>query len=403
MKALIWLVVLFAGAAAVAVLTHSYPGNVFIIIGDELRRVSLNTFILTTVVFVVVLFLLLSLLGRMVSIPGGMRRYGQRRRSAKVADALNEAGQAFFEGRFQKAQSEAEKVLKNKECGDAAPLALMLAAYSAEQTNDDTAKQGYLQRLAALPESMQLSRYLLEAESALERYDYEAAQTSIDAARKLNPGLTRLLQLELRMAVDQKDAMKVLRLTEQLAKAGALSATELQQYQWVAYRQLLAQCHDAKALKTCLKRIPDADQKGGLSVEIAERFQQLGLYAQAAKWAKANYPLKRDVALLNVLFESSANLSDKEQQQAFEAADGWLKTYREDTDLLLALGEAAYQRQLWGKAQSYLEASLSQHPSIQAHLALAKVFKATEQNALAEQHQAAALALVEQAGSWDEA
>ena len=403
MKALIWLVVLFAGAAAVAVLTHSYPGNVFIIIGDELRRVSLNTFILTTVVFVVVLYLLLSLLGRVVSIPGGMRRYGKRRRSAKVADALNEAGQAFFEGRFQKAQTEAEKVLKNKECGDAAPLALMLAAYSAEQTNDDTAKQGYLQRLAALPESMQLSRYLLEAESALERYDYEAAQTSIDAARKLNPGLTRLLQLELRMAVDQKDAMKVLRLTEQLAKAGALSATELQQYQWVAYRQLLAQCHDAKALKTCLKRIPEADQKGGLSVEIAERFQQLGLYAQAAKWAKANYPLKRDVALLNVLFESSANLSDKEQQQAFEAADGWLKTYREDTDLLLALGEAAYQRKLWGKAQSYLEASLSQHPSIQAHLALAKVFKATEQKALAEQHQAAALALVEQAGSWDEA
>ena len=403
MKALIWLVVLFAGAAAVAVLTHSYPGNVFIIIGDELRRVSLNTFILTTVVFVVVLYLLLSLLGRVVSIPGGMRRYGKRRRSAKVADALNEAGQAFFEGRFQKAQTEAEKVLKNKECGDAAPLALMLAAYSAEQTNDDTAKQGYLQRLAALPESMQLSRYLLEAESALERYDYEAAQTSIDAARKLNPGLTRLLQLELRMAVDQKDAMKVLRLTEQLAKAGALSATELQQYQWVAYRQLLAQCHDAKALKTCLKRIPEADQKGGLSVEIAERFQQLGLYAQAAKWAKANYPLKRDVALLNVLFESSANLSDKEQQQAFEAADGWLKTYREDTDLLLALGEAAYQRQLWGKAQSYLEASLSQHPSIQAHLALVKVFKATEQKALAEQHQAAALALVEQAGSWDEA
>ena len=403
MKALIWLVVLFAGAAAVAVLTHSYPGNVFIIMGDELRRISLNTFILSTVVFVVVLYLLMTLLGRVVSIPGGMRRYGKRRRSAKVADALNEAGQAFFEGRFQKAQTEADKVLKNKECGDAAPLALMLAAYSAEQTNDDTAKQGYLQRLAALPESMQLSRYLLEAESALERYDYEAAQTSIDAARKLNPGLTRLLQLELRMAVDQKDAMKVLRLTEQLAKAGALSTTELQQYQWVAYRQLLAQCHDAKALKTCLKRIPDADQKGGLSVEIAERFQQLGLYAQAAKWAKANYPLKRDVALLNVLFESSANLSDKEQQQAFEAADGWLKTYREDTDLLLALGEAAYQRQLWGKAQSYLEASLSQHPSIQAHLALAKVFKATEQNTLAEQHQAAALALVEQAGSWDEA
>lgn len=402
MKALIWLVVLFAVASAVAVLTHSYPGDVFVITGNEMRRVSLNTFILSTVCFVAVLYFVLSLLGRVVSIPSGMRRFGKRRRNAKVADALNSAGQAFFEGRFQQAQTEADKVLKNKECGDAAPLALMLAAYSAEQTNDDTAKQGYLQRLAALPDSMQLSRYLLEAESALERYDYVAAQQSIDAARKLNPGLTRLLQLELRMAVDQKDAMKVLRLTEQLGKTGALSKTELQQYHWVAYRQLLAQCHDAKALKACLKRIPEAEQSGALSVEIGERFQQLGLYQQAVKWAKNHYPQNRDVALLNVLFESAAHLGDKEQQQAFEIADGWLKTYREDTDLLLALGEAAYQRKLWGKSQSYLEASLSQQPTIQAHLSLAKVFKATEQLALAEKHQAAALALVQQAGQWDE-
>lgn len=402
MKILIWLVVLFAGAAGLAVLTHSYPGDVFIITGNEMRRISLNTFILTMVCFVVVLYLLLSFLSRLFAIPSGVRRMGKRRRNAKVAEALNEAGQAFFEGRFQKAQTEAEKILKNKECGDAAPLALMLGAYSAEQTNDETAKQNYLQRLAAYPESMQLSRYLLEAESALERYDYEQASQSIEAARQLNPGLTRLLQLELRMSIDQKDAMKVLKLTEQLGKTGALSRTEMQQYQWIAYRQLLAQCHDAKSLKVCLKRIPAAEQDGALSVEIAERFQQLGLYAQAMKWAKNHYQQNREVALLNVLFESAAHLGEKEQQQAFEVADGWLKTYPEDTDLLLALGDAAYQRQLWGKAQSYLEASLSQQPSIQAHLSLAKVFKATDQMALAEQHQAAALGLVQQAGSWEE-
>lgn len=402
MKALIWLVVLFAAAAGVAVLTHAYPGDVFIINGDEMRRISLNTFIMTTVFFMVVVYLVLMLLGRILSVPTGMRRFNHRRRSEQVAHSLNEAGQAFFEGRFQQAQTQVEKILRNKACGDAAPLALMLGAYSAEQTGDEAAKQNYLQRLSALPASMQLSRYLLEAESALERYDYEVAQKSIDAAKALNPGLTRLLQLELRMAVDQKNTMQVLRLSEQLGKAGALSKTELQQYQWVAYRQLLAQCQDAKALKTCLKRIPEVDQKGGLSVEIGERFQQLGLYQQAVQWAKSHYPLQRDVALLTVLFESVQHLSDKERQQAFEVADGWLKTYREDKDLLLALGEAAYEQKLWGKAQSYLEASLSQQETIQAHLKLVKVFEATEQKALVEKHQAAALALVQKVGSWEE-
>lgn len=402
MRVLIWLVLLFAGAAAVAVLTSSYTGNVFIVTGDELRRISLNTFIFTTVCFVVVLFLLLSLLSRLLSIPSGMRRLNKRRRSAKVAESLNEAGQAFFEGRFQQAQTEAEKVLKNKECGDVAPLALMLAAYSAEQTNDDAAKQTYLNRLASLPESMQLSRYLLEAEGALERDDYEQASTAIEAARKLNPGLTRLLQLELRMAVDQKDAIKVLRLTEQLGKTGALSKTQMQQYQWLAHRHLLSQCHDAKSLKACLKRIPEADQAGALSVDIAERFQHLGLYAQAVKWAKKHYPQKQDEALLEVLFESVSHLSDKEQQQAFEVADSWLKANPNNTDLLLALGEAAYQHQLWGKARGYLEASLSQKETIQAHLSLAKVFKQMDETALAQKHNASALALVQQAGSWED-
>lgn len=138
-------------------------------------------------------------------------------------------------------------------------------------------------------------------------------------------------------------------------------------------------------------------------MEIAERFQQLGLYAQAAKWAKANYPLKRDVALLNVLFESSANLSDKEQQQAFEAADGWLKTYAKTPICCWLWARLHISANCGVRHKAIWKPSLSQHPSIQAHLALAKVFKATEQKALAEQHQAAALALVEQAGSWDEA
>ena len=42
--------------------------------------------------------------------------------------------------------------------------------------------------------------------------------------------------------------------------------------------------------------------------------------------------------------------------------------------LLLTLGRLCVQRKLWGKARSYLEASLAVQPSREAHVALAALF-----------------------------
>jgi HemY protein len=40
---------------------------------------------------------------------------------------------------------------------------------------------------------------------------------------------------------------------------------------------------------------------------------------------------------------------------------------------LLTLGRLCVQRELWGKAQSYLEASLATRPTREAHITLAKL------------------------------
>ena len=77
-------------------------------------------------------------------------------------------------------------------------------------------------------------------------------------------------------------------------------------------------------------------------------------------------------------------LSEKEQQQAIDIADNWLRQQADDAELLTYLGQLAYSKQLWGKAQGYLEASLAVRESAQARLVLAKVFDATEQTDKAE-------------------
>ena len=56
-----------------------------------------------------------------------------------------------------------------------------------------------------------------------------------------------------------------------------------------------------------------------------------------------------------------------------ERAENWLKTNPRDAVLLFVLGKLCTQQQLWGKAQSYLEASLSEEPTYSAHLALAQL------------------------------
>ncbi len=394
MRALIWIIILFAVAVGLAVATQSYPGEVYIVTGNSMRHINLNTFILAVLVAVVLLYLLLRLLSTLLGTPARMRDFGSRRRGRRASIDLNEAGLAFFEGRFQKAEQQALKVLNNKNAGDKRHLALMLAAHSADQMDNTEARNQHLAKIAELPEKMQLSRHLLMAESAMAAYDYPAAQQALQAARALNPNLTRLAKLELRYFMDQKDPLQVLNHVAKLEKSGALNSFEVQQYRAIAYRQLLGQCVDGKGLKACLKRIPEADKAGVLAVDIAEKYQQLGLYAQAVAWVKKHYPTSRDSALLATLTHSMTFMSDQEQRRAMEDAELWLKSQPQDAQLLLHLGQMAYGKQLWGKAQSYLEASLSIQPSLQAHLALAKVYDDTGKVAEAEAQRQQALHLM---------
>ena len=56
-----------------------------------------------------------------------------------------------------------------------------------------------------------------------------------------------------------------------------------------------------------------------------------------------------------------------------ERAEAWLKQHPGDAALLLTLGRLCADRGLWGKAQSYLEASLAIEPTHSAHFAAAQL------------------------------
>ena len=76
----------------------------------------------------------------------------------------------------------------------------------------------------------------------------------------------------------------------------------------------------------------------------------------------------------------------QEARARIERAERWLLERNRDAQLLATLGRLCAQAELWGKARSFLEASLSFEESRWAHLELARLAERLGQPDDAQQH-----------------
>ena len=75
-----------------------------------------------------------------------------------------------------------------------------------------------------------------------------------------------------------------------------------------------------------------------------------------------------------------------EARARIERAERWLVERNRDAQLLATLGRLCTQAELWGKARSFLEASVSFEESRAAHLELARLAERLGQADDAQQH-----------------
>lgn len=393
MKGLIWFLMLFAAAVALVLAAQAYSGHVHLIVEQTQITVSLHFFVAVLAVFIALLYLLLRLLDGVLSVPARWRRFGRRRSERQAAEALNKAGLAYFEGRFQEAERAALKVLdKHRSGGQEGTLALMLAAHSADRAGDGNKLAGYLKSIGDLPAKSRLSGHLLAAESALARRDYEAAETALAAAAALAPKLTRLVRLQLALAFERNRAREVLSLADTLEKSAAIGTAEAAQYREWAYRELLAAAEDYDGIKAVLHRMPDELKQGVFAPLVAAKLLEIGQYPRVVKWVRRYYPDGRDSRLLPYMMEAARYLSEREQQKVMDTAEAWQDADAPNAELLFNLGKMAYTQKLWGKAQAYLEAALNAGAPMQARMLLAKVFDETDKPADAERQRKSVLA-----------
>ena len=401
MRFVFWIVGLFALAVLIGLAATLNTGYAILFVPPYRLEVSFNFLLIAVVLLILVAYGVLRLLGLAANLPAEVRAFQRQKKLKAARHALREASIALFEGRYQRAEREALKSITDEYADENRALALMIAARSAASVGDADKRDAYLARLEGMPERIQLARHMVEAQIRLDAKQPLEALAAVEHARALSPNLTSALRLELKIRLLLKQPEQVLQLTEKLLKADALDAEQARRYRLAAYHQQLATLSSERELRSWLKKVPEVERHNpDLVADVVRQLQTVAAPQLAAELLAAALADDEQATpeLARQLGQLAEALTGPQRLTLMRDAESWLKQRPRDHMLLLALGRLALAEQLWGKAQSYLEASLSIQPTMCAHAELCRLFRAISRDDDASEQQARALAIALQQG-----
>ena len=376
MRALFWLLVVFAAAVALVLLAHVDSGHVLFYYPPWRVEMSMVFFAVAALVSFVVLYYLLRLIGNAVALPASVRAWRARRRRDRAHTALAAALQAYYEGRYARAEKQAGLAF---EAGPAPGVAALLAARAAHQMRDFERRDRWLDRADAAGDSLKAARLVSRAELALEERDFGAARDALRKLQEAGPRDVTATRILLRAERGAGAWDEVLRLAGQLLKRDAIAPAVAEEYKLQATIELLQRsADDAGAFERRWRAVSARDQAqprvAAAAARHATALGQAALAREILEKALAAEWSSRLVALYGELpggLDAAARA--EEARLRIERGERWLLDHDRDPDLLAMLGRLCAQAELWGKAKSFLEASLSFEETRNARLELARL------------------------------
>lgn len=381
MKALAWLLMSFAAAVGLTLAAHN-PGYVQLVYPPWRIELSLTLFVVLLACAVLVGHLLLRLLGTVLRLPQEVRRHRSEQAGQKAHRALLEAVAAFFEGCHASAEKAAVRAM---ELGEDSGLASIIAARAAHEQRAFAKRDAYL--MAAEKQSMGNAtlRLLAQAEFLLQQKQPAVALETLHALQaKGVRNHVGVLNLELKAQQQVGNWEAVLDIITQLEKRDAIDSTlaaQLRQQAWL--EKLRAPELSLPALRELWQRIPaDYRRRARLAAIAARQFLRLNDPGSARQLLTESLNAQWDSTLVKLY----GDCGNEHGTQLIEQAERWLQVHPDDAALLLALGKLSLRQGLWGKAQSYLDASIGLQASKEGFLALAQLAEQLGQPELARRH-----------------
>ena len=365
MKYLAWLLVSFAVAVVISSTAHN-PAYVLLVYPPYRIDMSLTLFVVLSLLALLAVYSLVQVVMAAAGLPGKARRYREQREHEKSQALLNTALNAYFEGRYAAAEKAAVHAM---ELGEASSLHSILAASSAHELHEYQKRDEYLNLAQGKDVGDSTMRLMATTRFMLDQHEPQAALDALQALRATGvKSHLGALSLELKAQQQAGHWDEVLDIVQQLEVRQAIDMTVAAQLRQQAYLESLRAQQSAVALAELVQRIPaEYLRRTKVAATAARALLKFADYALAQKVIANSLDVQWDSELVSLYGDNlSSDLSEP-----IVHAENWLVHHPKDVGLLLALGKLCMHQQLWAKAQSYLERSISVSPSYAAYTALA--------------------------------
>jgi len=389
MRALLLLLLLGAVAVAIALFARVYDAGYVLVVAPPYRlEVSLNAFIVLGVIGFGLLYALLRFASRLSRLPREVREHRRAQHVERARARQDAALVGLLEGRYGRARQAAEDALA---IPHSSGLAALIGARAALETRDFVGAAALLSRPDAQSPSLRVPRLMLAAELALEEGRPADALARLSELKRDAGSHTAALRLELRTLMNSGRHAEVPALLEQLTKRKVYEPEQAELLRAAAHAEALQTlAGDPAGLRAYWNKLSDNDrQLSKIALAGARSFMSLGGDREAAEILARSLERHWDPQL--ALAYAECRVPDGTRQ--LERAEPWLQQHSGDATLLHALGRLCERQQLWGKAQTYYEASLALDDGWRARVALGEMLARLGRHDAANAHLAAALKL----------
>jgi len=387
-KLLTWILAILGLAVGLVLAIQSNVGYVLLVYPPYRIDFSLNFLIILVIASFAAVYALVRLAVHTLRLPAYVRAFKETRRKEKGRRATEDALLAFAEGRFARAERFAQHALV---LNDAPAVNALLAARAAHEQRAFNRRDDYLARAEKLAPHQAIARLMTQADLLLESRQPQAAIPVVQMLKSLAGKHMGALRLELKAHQLAKNWDQVLLLIPQLEKREGIEPVQAEQLRINAHiENLKRKAHDATELQAYWSKLSTLEKANNkVALTAARFFLALGGTKEARAILEDSLAKHWDSELV----ELYGQCMDKDIVKQIERAENWLKDHPRDPYLLLALGRLCTRQELWGKAQSYVEASLSVESTRAAHLALAQLLEKMNQTDEACKHYRQSLAL----------
>jgi HemY protein len=267
-----------------------------------------------------------------------------------------------------------ERLLTRGARRSGSPLMNYLAAARLAHQQNDAARRDTWLKLASEQEPAAIDAVLLaQAEMQMDDQAFDQALVTLERIREHNPKHGQALKLLAALHWRRRDWRALADLLPSLRAVPPLPPEKLNRWTVDAYAALLADTRlDAAGLERLWSEVPKVLRRDARLVEARCRaLARLGDAATAEADIRRALRDQWDPGLIRLYGE----LSLPELPQQLKNAEAFLRERPEDPDLLLTVGRLSYRNQLWGKARSYLETSLSIRPAAETCEALGQLLQ----------------------------